>query len=63
MILNVTLKTAETRNNIELKLRLHSIVELVLYAVRNEIVNVQLPAVLRFPSPQMAEQTLPLQLA
>ena len=34
--------------------------ELVLYAVRNEIVHVQLPAVLRFPSPGMAERTLPL---
>jgi DNA-binding NarL/FixJ family response regulator len=61
MILNVTVKTAEThRSNIMLKLKLHSIAELVLYAVRNEIVHVQLPAVLRFPSPGMAERTLPL---
>jgi hypothetical protein len=53
-------KTAEThRSNIMLKLKLHSIAELVLYAVRNEIVHVQLPAVLRFPSPGMAERTLP----
>jgi len=44
-----------------LKLKLHSIAELVLYAVRNEIVHVQLPAVLRFPNPGMAERTLPLQ--
>lgn len=51
-ILNVTVKTAEThRSNIMLKLKLHSIAELVLYAVRNEIVHVQLPDVLRFPSP------------
>jgi DNA-binding NarL/FixJ family response regulator len=58
MILNVTVKTAEThRSNIMLKLKLHSIAELVLYAVRNEIVHVQLPAVLRFPNP--AERTLP----
>jgi DNA-binding NarL/FixJ family response regulator len=57
-ILNVTAKTAEThRSNIMLKLKLHSIAELVLYAVRNEIVHVQLPAVLRFPNP--AERTLP----
>jgi DNA-binding NarL/FixJ family response regulator len=62
MILNVTVKTAEThRSNIMFKLKLHSIAELVLYAVRNEIVHVQLPAVLRFPSPKMAERALPLQ--
>lgn len=51
-ILNMTLATAEThRSNILRKLKLHSIAELVLYAVRNEIVHVQFPAVLRFPSP------------
>jgi len=33
------------------KLNLHSVAELVLYAVRNEIVHVSLPSVLRFPSP------------
>ena len=61
VMLNVTVKTAEThRSNIMLKLKLHSIAELVLYAVRNEIVHVQLPAVLRFPSPGMAEGRLPL---
>jgi hypothetical protein len=44
--LGVTLKTAEThRSNIMIKLNLHSTVELVLYAVRNEIVHVRLPAV------------------
>jgi DNA-binding NarL/FixJ family response regulator len=44
--LGMTLKTAEThRSNIMVKLNLHSTVELVLYAVRNEIVHVQLPAV------------------
>jgi DNA-binding NarL/FixJ family response regulator len=52
MILNVTLATAEThRGNILRKLKLHSIAELVLYAVRNEIIHVQLPSVLRFPNP------------
>lgn len=52
LTLNVSLKTAEThRSNIMLKLKLHSIAELVLYAVRNEIVHVQLPPVLRFPQP------------
>ncbi len=61
-ILNVSAKTVEThRSNIMLKLNIHSIAELVLYAVRNEIVHVQLPAVLRFPTRGMAERTLPLQ--
>jgi len=57
-----TVKTAEThRSNIMFKLKLHSIAELVLYAVRNEIVHVQLPAVLRFPSPKIADRMLHLQ--
>jgi Bacterial regulatory proteins, luxR family len=44
-VLSMTLKTAEThRSNIMLKLKLHFTVELVLYAVRNEIVHVQLPS-------------------
>jgi DNA-binding NarL/FixJ family response regulator len=61
VILNVTVKTAEThRSNIMLKLKLHSIAELVLYAVRNEIVHVQLPVVLHFPNPGIAERALPL---
>ncbi len=52
-ILNVTLATAEThRSNILRKLKLHSIAELVLYAVRNEIVYVQRASVLRFPEPE-----------
>ena len=50
-ILNVSLATAEThRSNILRKLRLHSIAELVLYAVRNGIVHVHLPPVSRVPS-------------
>jgi DNA-binding NarL/FixJ family response regulator len=49
-MLGVTVKTTEThRSNILRKLNLHSIAELVLYAVRNEIVHVQLPAEARFP--------------
>jgi DNA-binding NarL/FixJ family response regulator len=44
-ILHVTPKTAEThRSNVMRKLGIHSIAELVLYAVRNNIVQVQLPA-------------------
>jgi hypothetical protein len=38
------------------KLKLQSIAELVLYAVRNEIVHVHLPGVLRFPNLGMAEK-------
>jgi DNA-binding CsgD family transcriptional regulator len=50
-ILNVSLATAEThRSNILRKLRLHSIAELVLYAVRNGIVHVHFPPVLRVPN-------------
>ena len=52
-ILNVTLGTAEThRSNILRKLGLHSIAELVLYAVRNGIIHIQFPDVLRFPNPR-----------
>lgn len=50
-ILNVTLATAEThRSNILRKLKLHSIAELVMYAVRNDIVHVHSAGVLRFPN-------------
>ena len=49
-ILHVTLATAEThRSNIMRKLEIHSIAELVLYAVRNEIIHVHTPGILRFP--------------
>jgi hypothetical protein len=52
-ILNVSLSTAEThRSNIFRKLRLHSIAELVLYAVRNGIVHVHYPSVLPMPNPR-----------
>lgn len=45
MILNVALKTAEThRSNMMFKLNIHSIAQLVLYAVRNEIIHVRPPA-------------------
>jgi two-component system response regulator NreC len=51
-LLGVTVKTAEShRNNIMLKLELHSTVEMVMYAIRNQIVNVQLPT-LTPPIPQ-----------
>jgi DNA-binding NarL/FixJ family response regulator len=61
VILNVAVKTADThRSNILLKLKLHSIAELVLYAVRNEIVHVPLPSVVRSPNPGVAEGTVRL---
>jgi two-component system response regulator NreC len=48
--LHVSVKTVEThRSNMMRKLKLHTIAELVLYAVRNEIVHVEVPAVLPFP--------------
>ena len=60
-ILNVAVKTADThRSNILIKLGIHSIAELVLYAVRNEIVHVQLPAMVRSPNPRLAAQAMPL---
>ena len=40
------------------KLKLHSIADLVLYAVRNEIVHVQLAAVLPFPERKTGERTI-----
>lgn len=44
VILNISLKTAEThRTNLMSKLNLHSIAQLVVYAVRNEVINVQFP--------------------
>ena len=50
-ILTVSLATAEThRSNILRKLGLHSVAELVLYAVRNEIVHVHFAPVLGIPS-------------
>jgi DNA-binding NarL/FixJ family response regulator len=56
-ILNVSLATAEThRSNILRKLRLHSIAELVLYAVRNGIVYMHLPPSSIVPN-QIAERT------
>lgn len=60
-ILNVSARTAEThRSHILLKLNLHSIAELVLYAVKNEIVHVHRSSVLRFPSAETTELALPL---
>jgi len=44
-VLAISVKTAEThRNNIMQKLGFHTVAELVLYAVRNDIVHLALPA-------------------
>ena len=57
-MLCVSVKTAEThRSNIMSKLSLHSIAELVLYAVRNDIVHVKLAPILGFRNAGMAERT------
>jgi DNA-binding NarL/FixJ family response regulator len=51
-VLNLSVKTAEThRSNIMSKLGLHSVSELVLYAVRNNIVQAESPAPNLAPSP------------
>jgi DNA-binding NarL/FixJ family response regulator len=58
LILNLAVKTAEThRSNIMLKLKIHSVAELVLYAVRNEIVHVQRAPVPSFPNPGLVGRT------
>jgi DNA-binding NarL/FixJ family response regulator len=55
-MLGVSVKTAEThRSNVMLKLKLHSTVELVTYAIRNEIVHIQIPnLVLPIPPSEIA---------
>jgi DNA-binding NarL/FixJ family response regulator len=46
ILLGISTKTMEThRSNVMTKLRLHSTAELVMYAIRNEIVHVKLTAV------------------
>lgn len=60
LVLHVKVKTAEAhRSNLMSKLNLHSTVELVMYAVRNGIVQVHLPAVLPSRNPSIAEPALP----
>ncbi|MCU1268759.1 MAG: DNA-binding response regulator [Acidobacteriaceae bacterium] len=45
-LLGVTVKTAEShRSNVMLKLKLHSTVELVMYALKNQIIPLELPTV------------------
>jgi len=56
-ILDMALKTVEThRSNILRKLKLHSIADLVLYAVKNEIVHVSLPATVLSPYAGIVER-------
>ena len=50
-LLNLSTKTAEThRSNIMRKLDFHSIRDLVVYAVKNDIIQVQLPATVAAPT-------------
>jgi DNA-binding NarL/FixJ family response regulator len=59
-VLNISVKTVEThRSNMMFKLNLHSIAQLVLYAVRHEIIHVQSQMRLRSPNAGMAYPTLP----
>ena len=51
--LNVAVKTIEThRSHMMSKLKLHSVAELVMYAVRNDIIHASPRAALRFPNPR-----------
>ncbi len=62
-LLNLSVKTAEThRSNIMSKLNFHSVSELVLYAVRNNIVQVSLPSTLSVAVTDGAPPTLPERL-
>jgi DNA-binding NarL/FixJ family response regulator len=47
-LLNLSTKTVEThRSNIMRKLSLHSIRDLVVYAIKNNIIQIQMPEVVR----------------
>jgi DNA-binding NarL/FixJ family response regulator len=49
-VLNISVKTVEThRSNLMFKLKLHSVAQLVLYAVRNQIIHVQSPIAAALP--------------
>ncbi len=62
VILNIAVKTAEThRSNIMLKLDIHSIAKLVLYAVRNEIIHVQSPSAAALPDSRNGLASVALQ--
>jgi DNA-binding NarL/FixJ family response regulator len=56
-LLNLSTKTAEThRSNIMRKLDFHSIRDLVVYAVKNDIIQVQLPVAVPAATTVPAEQ-------
>ena len=57
-LLNLSTKTAEThRSNIMRKLDFHSIRDLVVYAVKNDIIQVQLPVATSTPVTPLAAAT------
>ena len=50
-LLNLSTKTVEThRSNIMRKLSLHSIRDLVVYAIKNNIIQIQMPAQMHSPA-------------
>jgi hypothetical protein len=49
VLLNLSTKTVEThRSNIMRKLSLHSIRDLVVYAIKNNIIQIQLPGPIQY---------------
>jgi DNA-binding NarL/FixJ family response regulator len=63
-ILNIAEKTAGThRTNLMSKLNLHSIAKLVVYAVRNEVIRTQYPAVNAVPEEENRSAAIALQSA
>jgi DNA-binding NarL/FixJ family response regulator len=59
-LLNLSTKTAEThRSNIMRKLDFHSIRDLVVYAVKNDIIQVQMPSPATAPAPMTAPTARP----
>jgi len=62
VFLNISVKTGEThRSNMMCKLNIHSIAQLVLYAVRNEIIHVQFPVAAAFPERRNSPPNVALQ--
>jgi DNA-binding NarL/FixJ family response regulator len=63
-VLGISVKTAEThRNNIMQKLQFHTVAELVLYAVRNDIVHLARPIALRQSRISLAPRVTQMQSA
>jgi DNA-binding NarL/FixJ family response regulator len=64
VVLDISVKTVEThRSNIMYKLNLHSTAELVLYAVRNEIIHLHSPVAAALPEPRNSPSNATLQIS